>query len=42
MKLFPIKTSKSWITSGNEKVPYQSGSSNPKAQISVSYDGWDI
>ncbi len=42
MKFFPIKTSKSWNTSGTKNVPYQSGSSNPKVQISVPYDGWDI
>lgn len=42
MKFFPIKTSKSWNTSETKNVPYQSGSSNPKVQISVPYDGWDI
>jgi len=42
MKFFPIKTSKSWNASGNKSDPYQSDSSNPKVQISVPYDGWDL
>jgi hypothetical protein len=39
MKFFPIKNSKSWNIFETQNVPDQSGSSNPKVQISAHYDG---